>query len=86
MTRQQLEGAIEALDLYRCSDEGLIESIERYKHELAALPPEPDYRALLVEAANEISALAKEGLTIDAELKHDLRTFAARIRAALEGK
>jgi len=51
-----------------------------------AIPPSPDYRALLVEAANEIHALAKEGLTIDAELKHDLLTFAARIRAALEGK
>lgn len=54
--------------------------------QLAAFPPEPDYRALLVEAADELWALGKEGLTIDEELAGDLRTFAARIRAALEGR
>ncbi|NBW10810.1 MAG: hypothetical protein EBR82_22560 [Caulobacteraceae bacterium] len=53
MTRQQLEGAIEALSMYLCSDLKAQELSELYEAQLSALPPEPDYRALLVEAAEE---------------------------------
>jgi len=84
MTRQQLEGAIEALSMYLCSDLKAQELSELYEAQLSALPPEPDYRALLVEAAEELAALGKDGLIIDEDLAGDLQTFAARIRAALE--
>jgi hypothetical protein len=64
MTRQQLEGAKIALeenkhagarDLKRC-----------YELRIAALPPDPDYRALLVEAEQALTKLRNEsgGLSI----------------------
>ena len=45
-----------------------------------------NYRELLMKAAKELAALGKDGLIIDEDLAGDLQIFAARIRAALEGK
>ena len=84
MTREHLEGALMALDQIQHFSQRTLWT--RYSEQLAALPPEPDYRALLVECLDEFVPMVYDNGVEDPKQETAIIDLLARIRAALEGK